>query len=268
MAPPAPDKVEPDELTVISPELAALSTDKLDMVAAVLSAEEAPCLSCRERKLDMGHCAIEERETCAVLDKLLARAARLAEVGADAAAIADAITYPDLWFELDVPDDAPILGPASAPITIQVWLAPADPSAAHAWTAIDALRQRFGSKVRFVYRAFTNDPIQTGVLAAGVQHRAWELARAVTAHQGAEITWKLANLAASTGLDIDRWRRDRNSATVRSQLAVDTHEAERVGVRSSPTWFVDGFRLRGAQSAEAIGTLVQRELADHPKDEP
>ena len=48
------------------------------------------------------------------------------------------------------------------------------------------------------------------------------------------------------GLDLERWRADRQAAEAR--LEADGKLAERLGVRAIPTWFLGGYRLRGDQS--------------------
>ncbi len=42
--------------------------------------------------------------------------------------------------------------------------------------------------------------------------------------------------------------------------AADESAPPHLGVRSRPTWFINGHRLRGAQSARTIGRLIQFEL--------
>ena len=49
---------------------------------------------------------------------------------------------------------------------------------------------------------------------------------------------------------------------VRRDLDGDAVVADQRGARSVPTYFVNGHRLRGAQSASAILRLVRMELAD------
>ena len=41
-------------------------------------------------------------------------------------------------------------------------------------------------------------------------------------------------------------------------------EAARLGVRSRPTWFVNGHRFRGVQSVDGLARFVSYELADEP----
>jgi hypothetical protein len=40
--------------------------------------------------------------------------------------------------------------------------------------------------------------------------------------------------------------------------------AAALGVRTTPTWAVAGYRMRGAQSAPALGRLIDRELRSSP----
>jgi len=39
-----------------------------------------------------------------------------------------------------------------------------------------------------------------------------------------------------------------------------------IGARTTPTWAVAGYRMRGAQSPDALGRLIEREIAHPPKE--
>ena len=66
------------------------------------------------------------------------------------------------------------------------------------------------------------------------------------------------------GVDLARLERDRAAPATAARIAEDRALAAQVGVRSLPTVFVNGYRLRGAQSALAVQRLLTLELLDHP----
>ena len=55
----------------------------------------------------------------------------------------------------------------------------------------------------------------------------------------------------------------------KDQIEWTIHEAEedgqQFGVRSRPTWFINGFRFRGLQSADSLGRFIGYELEDQER---
>jgi hypothetical protein len=67
------------------------------------------------------------------------------------------------------------------------------------------------------------------------------------------------------GLSLERWEADRRSPATTQRLREDMALAARVSVRAVPTWFVNGYRMRGNQSSHAIARLIAQELLDFPQ---
>lgn len=71
----------------------------------------------------------------------------------------------------------------------------------------------------------------------------------------------LDQLAEQAGLDMVRYRRDMDGHVWRSRVEDDRREAAAFGVRATPTFFVQGFKLEGIPAADVFETLIDQALA-------
>jgi len=145
---------------------------------------------------------------------------------------------------------SPVIGPHDAPVTIVEFFDPACEACRAMHPVLAEIRERYPEQVRIVMRYATFhdgsdiavriletarlqglfEPVLEALLAAQPQ---W------ADHSGArlDIAW---NVAAEAGLDIDKARAEMNSAAIDNVLAQDASDVETVGVRQTPTFFVDG----------------------------
>jgi len=157
---------------------------------------------------------------------------------------------------------SPVIGPQDAPVTIVEFFDPACEACRAMHPVLAEIRERYPEQVRIVmrYATFHNgsdiavriletarlqglfEPVLEALLAAQPQ---W------ADHSGArlDIAW---NAAAEAGLDIDKARAEMNSAAIDNVLAQDASDVETVGVRQTPTFFVDGRPLLDFGSAQLI----------------
>ncbi|MBL8297759.1 MAG: DsbA family protein [Rhodanobacteraceae bacterium] len=68
----------------------------------------------------------------------------------------------------------------------------------------------------------------------------------------------LDQLAEQAGLDMARYRRDLDGHVWRGRVEDDRREAAAFGVRATPTFFVQGFKLEGLQDASVFETLIEQ----------
>jgi protein-disulfide isomerase len=109
-------------------------------------------------------------------------------------------------------------------------------------------------KVQILYRAFqtaTRDPTtfqtqQVAALAAGEQQRFWNFVELFYHQQGTEGTSYvtesyLDGLAQQIpGLNISKWKTDRNNAALASQVLADGQTGTKLGVNGTPTLIFQG----------------------------
>ena len=78
----------------------------------------------------------------------------------------------------------------------------------------------------------------------------------------AERLTRAAERCQGVGLDYARWLEAATSEGMTEAAATEAYDAQVFGVRASPTWFVDGYRLRGLQSQAAIERVIAMSLLD------
>lgn len=152
--------------------------------------------------------------------------------------------------------------------TIVVFAAFSCPYCAQAAQTLAALQQRYPNAlaVQFKHFPLSLEPqdllAHEAALAAAVQDKFPQfhgllfqqpqrgLGRAV-----------LDQLAEQAGLDMVRYRRDMDGHLWRSRVEDDRREAAAFGVRATPTFFVQGFKLEGLQDIQVFETLIEQSLA-------
>ncbi len=150
-----------------------------------------------------------------------------------------------------VRDYAPWKGAANAKVTIVEFLDPECEScrAAYPWT--DALMKEFDGQIRLVvrYAAFhPNSKFAIQVLeAARKQGRYWETLEVLFRYQPQwgdhhhpqpELIWTY--LPQVAGLDVERVRRELNDEGTARAIAQDAMDGSALGVRMTPSFFVNG----------------------------
>jgi protein-disulfide isomerase len=157
----------------------------------------------------------------------------------------------------DVPTEgASARGPARASITVVEFADYQCPFCARAEGNLHALEQAHPGDVRVVFK---NLPLPfhdharimaRAALAAGEQGRFWEMHDrlfALTGQAGQVDRTVLEGVARDLGLDVTRFDRDLDDPSVEARIAADEADAKTLGVKGTPTFFVDGRRVVGAQ---------------------
>jgi protein-disulfide isomerase len=96
-------------------------------------------------------------------------------------------------------------------------------------------------------------------LAAERQGRFWELHDRMFARGGVALDRAgLAKLAADAGLDAARFARDLDDPALAARVARDEADGDALGVKGTPTFFVNGHRIVGAQPATTFEAAIAR----------
>lgn len=96
---------------------------------------------------------------------------------------------------------------------------------------------------------------------AGEQDKFWEMHDILFENQEALEVNNLKAYAEEIGLDTDEFNTCLDSGRMASEVRSDMMAGQRAGVRGTPTFFVNGITLRGAQSFQAFKEVIDRELA-------
>ena len=102
-------------------------------------------------------------------------------------------------------------------------------------------------------------PASKAALAAGRQGRFWEYHDKVFANYNKLTNELLDQLAGELDLDMNRFRKDQADPGITALINRDIKEGSRIGVRGTPTIFINGKRL-GQRSLEAFSAAIESEL--------
>ena len=173
-------------------------------------------------------------------------------------------------------DDNPSRGAKNSPVTIVEYSDFQCPFCARAEEIVAGeVMKAYGDKVTFIYKQFPLTSIHPWaepasliglcVYKVGGNAAYWKYHEAVFKAQkdvpSEEPAGKLLGFAKDAGADQakvkDCFEKGETKALVDATLA----EAEEVGVNSTPTFFINGKRVSGAQSLEAFKAIIDPELA-------
>jgi protein-disulfide isomerase len=163
---------------------------------------------------------------------------------------------------------SPVRGPQRAPVTVVVFSDFQCPFCQRSEATLRALVEQYGTRVRLVFK---NHPLPMhpsaraaarAALAAGEQGKFWEYHDVLFAHIDALDPASLERYARDLGLDVERFRRTMGDARTDAAIDADEAEATRLGVAGTPTFFVNGRRLIGAQPLVKFQAATELALAD------
>jgi protein-disulfide isomerase len=166
--------------------------------------------------------------------------------------------------ELIGPSDH-VLGPDDAPVTVVEYGSYDCHHCAGIPAIVDELRRRAKRPVRFVYRHF---PQQTphsraelaaeAAEAAGAQGKFWEMHDLLLRHQEALDGFNMLVHAAALGLDTARFAAELDGSVYGVQVRRQFEGGRDSGVRSTPTFFINGVRHDGFWDVETLLAAIRR----------
>jgi len=168
-------------------------------------------------------------------------------------------------------DDDPFLGPADAPITIVEFSDYQCPYCSRAESVVKQVLDKYKGKVKFVYRDF---PLSFHPFAAKAseasqcandQGKFWEYHDALYADQSKLSVADLEATAGRLGLNAEKFKSCMDSGKHAAEVKKDMEDAAKVGVNSTPSFFINGIAVVGAQGPEAFNVIIDQELAKSVK---
>ena len=179
---------------------------------------------------------------------------------------ADPDTDVDMRIRVDIAG-APARGPADAPITIVEWSDFQCPFCARAEETLTRLRQEYPDKIRFVWRdmplPFHDQarPAAIAARAAGAQGKFWAMHDRLYADHVAPLgRERFEKEAAELGLDRKRFGAALDAEAGKSAIDADILAGTKAGATGTPTFFINGKTLRGAQPYETFKVRIDEEL--------
>jgi protein-disulfide isomerase len=162
-------------------------------------------------------------------------------------------------------DGSPTRGPDDAPVTIVEFADFECPFCQKVAPEMDRLWEARKDKVRFVYKFMPlamhphGESSARAAAAAALQGKFWEMHRALFANGQHLDQNEVDGYARAAGLDVERLHADMTSQAVNDRLAADKKLGDELGVKGTPTVYIDGREFDGSKGD--LGDWLDQEIA-------
>jgi protein-disulfide isomerase len=165
-------------------------------------------------------------------------------------------------------DPARVKGAGDAPITIVEFADFQCPFCTRVEPLLNDVLAKYKGKVKLAYRDFPLAPIHAHAEMAAeasrcalAQDKYWEMHDAMFAEQSKLDEAALLKTAAGLGIDQKAFESCLKSNKYKEPVQQDFQAGSEAGVNATPTFFINGEFLGGAQSAADFATIIDRQLA-------
>lgn len=146
------------------------------------------------------------------------------------------------------------------------------PACAAYHPVVEKLKEDFGDKLKVEYRYFPLNSHQFAFLAARAAEAARNQGKFLEMHDmlfDNQQRWsrsgnpqaQFISYAREIGLDVEQFKNELNAAKTQKNVVEEKKEGQRLGVNSTPTFFVNGEKIeRNPQSYEAFRQLIEERL--------
>lgn len=163
--------------------------------------------------------------------------------------------------------DAPGFGPADAKVTIVEYSDFQCPFCSRAAGVVDKLKEKYGTKVRFVFRQFPlemhpNAEIAAeAALAAQAQGKFWALHDVLFQHQKELDRASIEKYAQQAGLDMAKFRKALDEHTYANQVKSDMKLGSEAHVSGTPTMFIGTERVENPTDFDSLSRAIDQKLS-------
>lgn len=164
---------------------------------------------------------------------------------------------------------APLMGAVDAKVTLVEFSDFQCPYCAKGSEIIHELKKKYGKKLKV---AFKNFPLPFHTNAKIASHAAlcvheqdkdkfWKMHDLMFKDQQGLASDGLMAKAKSLGVNMDKFNECQSSNKFNGKIDQDIEDGKKAGVQSTPTFFVNGKMVMGAQAVEVFSELIDEELA-------
>ena len=174
--------------------------------------------------------------------------------------------------KLPVGDRDHIRGVADAPVTLVEYGDYECPHCRQVAPVVTELRERFGDRLRYIFRHF---PITTAhphaqmaaeaAEAAAAQGKFWEMHDRLFGYEGVLDRSQLRRFARELDLDVERFERELDEHAHAEHVREDFLSGVRSGANGTPAFFLNGVRYDGAWDLDSLVAAVRKPLGDENK---
>ena len=170
-------------------------------------------------------------------------------------------------FEVNV-GDSPFVGKADAKVTIVEFSDFQCPYCSKGREVMDELKKKYGDKIKIVFKNFplpfhnqARDAAHAALCAAEQEAKAfWKMHDSMFSDQSKLDKESLNTLAKKHGLKIDIFKACVDGAKHMSKIDADLEEGKKVGIKSTPTFFVNGQLVNGAHPVEVFSEIIDEQM--------
>ena len=164
--------------------------------------------------------------------------------------------------------DDPSQGKADAPVTVVEFSDFQCPFCLRVMPTLKELRTKYGDKMRLVWKDFPLTQIHPQAFVAAQagncareQGKFWEYHDKLFANQSALQPDALKKYAADAGLDTTKFNQCLDSSKYEARVEDSLTAGNRLGITSTPTLYVNGRMINGAQPIDVFESVIDDELA-------
>ncbi len=161
---------------------------------------------------------------------------------------------------------APAFGPDDAKVTLVEFSDFECPYCSRAASVTTQLKEKYGKKVRFVFRQFplsfhkSAQGAAEASMAAHAQGKFWEFHDLMFKNQRKLGTEDLQGYAKQLGLDVAQFKKDMESHKFAEEVQSDIKLGSQVAVGGTPTLFINGERAANPTDFKAVSKEIDKLL--------
>jgi protein-disulfide isomerase len=164
--------------------------------------------------------------------------------------------------------EAPVRGASTAPVTLIEFSDFHCPYCRRVQPVLDELRGKYGDRIKIVYRDFPLDNLHPQARAAAEaarcaveQGKFWEFHDKLFKADPDSSPATLDRFASEVGMDVKAFAACRASGKYKASVQASTQEGTKLGITGTPTFFINGRLVVGAQPIDAFAKIIDDELA-------
>ena len=163
-------------------------------------------------------------------------------------------------------NNAPVKGSPNAPVTLVIFSDFQCPFCKRVLPTLGQIEKEYSGKVKM---AFRNNPLPfhpnampaaKAAMAANEQGKFWQMHDALFANQQDLSEAGILKAAKEAGLDMTKFQKDWKSNKYDAQIQADIDFAKQNGASGTPSFFINGVAVRGAQPFPAFKVVIDKLL--------
>lgn len=162
-------------------------------------------------------------------------------------------------------------GASTSPVSLVEYSDFQCPACGYYHPVIEEVLKKDGKDITFTYRHFPLPQHKNALNAAysaeaaGMQGKFWEMHKLLFDHQNdwselADPKPTFEGYAKEIGLDIEKYKTDRDTDAVKEAVKKDIETGTKSGVNSTPSFYLNGKKIENPQNVAAFEALIENTL--------